>query len=265
MRSRSPEDVEGEVRALAASGYREVVLTGIHLSSYGTDFSGGSGGLLGLLRRLHPIEGLSRIRLGSLEPRIITRDFVAALAEMEKICPHFHLSLQSGCDETLKRMNRHYTTEEYEGRCGLLREFFPRPAITTDVIVGFPGETQEEFEETRAFLERIRFYEMHVFKYSKRDGTRAAQMPGQLPEAIKARRSEELLTLEKAMSGAYRRSFLGQGMQVLLEETVTVDGKTYIMGHSREYVKAAVPYGGQAPNTIVPLVPRRMLTESILC
>lgn len=265
VRSRSPEDVEGEVRALAASGYREVVLTGIHLSSYGTDFSGGSGGLLGLLRRLHPIEGLSRIRLGSLEPRIITRDFVAALAEMEKICPHFHLSLQSGCDETLKRMNRHYTTEEYEGRCGLLREFFPHPAITTDVIVGFPGETQEEFEETRAFLERIHFYEMHVFKYSKRDGTRAAQMPGQLPEAIKARRSEELLTLEKAMSGAYRRSFLGQGMQVLLEETVTVDGKTYIMGHSREYVKAAVPYGGQAPNTIVPLVPRRMLTESILC
>ena len=209
VRSRKPEDVEAEVKGLVARGYREVVLTGIHLSSYGTEHMEGSpvkggdwdsGPLWDLIERIHRVEGLERIRLGSLEPRIITREFAEKLAGLPEFCPHFHLSLQSGCDATLKRMNRHYTTEDYLRRCGILREIFDHPAITTDVIAGFPGETEEEFEETRRFLETVRFYEMHVFKYSKRQGTRAAVMEDQVSEQVKARRSDVLLELEKTMS-----------------------------------------------------------------
>ena len=208
VRSRKPEDVEAEVKGLVARGYREVVLTGIHLSSYGTEHMEGSpvkggdwdsGPLWDLIERIHRVEGLERIRLGSLEPRIITREFAEKLAGLPEFCPHFHLSLQSGCDATLKRMNRHYTTEDYLRRCGILREIFDHPAITTDVIAGFPGETEEEFEETRRFLETVRFYEMHVFKYSKRQGTRAAVMEDQVSEQVKARRSDVLLELEKTM------------------------------------------------------------------
>ena len=218
VRSRRPEEVVAEVRELAAAGYQEVVLTGIHLSSYGVDFKEEENeNLLSLIRQVHEVEGIRRIRLGSLEPRIITDDFAKALASMPKFCPHFHLSLQSGCDETLKRMNRHYTTEEYAAGCDILRRYFDNPAITTDVIVGFPGETEEEFEATKAFLERIGFYEMHIFKYSRRAGTRADRMPEQVPEQIKNVRSEALLLLEKQMSKAYRESFLGKKKTVLLE------------------------------------------------
>ena len=241
IRSREPEDVAAEVEGLAQAGYREIVLTGIHLSSYGLDFAEERRvGLLGLIERLHEIDGIGRIRLGSLEPRIVTREFAERLASMEKVCPHFHLSLQSGCDATLKRMNRHYTTAEYLERCELLREVFGHPAITTDVIVGFPGETEEEFAQTRAFLERVHFYEMHVFKYSRRAGTRAAVMPDQVPEPVKTRRSDELLKLERELSASYRDSFLGTCGEILLEEEITLDGKTYMTGHTKEYVRAAV-------------------------
>ncbi|RGY97029.1 tRNA (N(6)-L-threonylcarbamoyladenosine(37)-C(2))-methylthiotransferase MtaB [Clostridium sp. AM58-1XD] len=243
VRSRSMQSVEKEVRALAERGYKEIVLTGIHLSSYGVDFPEEERTtLLELIVRLHEIEGLERIRLGSLEPRIVTREFAGALAGMNKICPHFHLSLQSGCDETLKRMNRRYTTEEYLEGCRILREAFDRPAITTDVIVGFPGETEEEFRTTEAFLRKAGFYEMHVFKYSRRKGTKADRMEGQLTEAVKAERSDRLLKLEKEMSKSYRESFLDKNVEILLEEKAEIDGKPYLTGYTKEYVKGAVPY-----------------------
>ena len=250
VRSRKPEDVEAEVKGLVARGYREVVLTGIHLSSYGTEHMEGSpvkggdwdsGPLWDLIERIHRVEGLERIRLGSLEPRIITREFAEKLAGLPEFCPHFHLSLQSGCDATLKRMNRHYTTEDYLRRCGILREIFDHPAITTDVIAGFPGETEEEFEETRRFLETVRFYEMHVFKYSKRQGTRAAVMEDQVSEQVKARRSDVLRELEKTMSREYRERFAGSRVSVLFEEAAEIGGKWYMMGHTPQYVRAALP------------------------
>ena len=250
VRSRKPEDVEAEVKGLVARGYREVVLTGIHLSSYGTEHMEGSpvkggdwdsGPLWDLIERIHRVEGLERLRLGSLEPRIITREFAEKLAGLPEFCPHFHLSLQSGCDATLKRMNRHYTTEDYLRRCGILREIFDHPAITTDVIAGFPGETEEEFEETRRFLETVRFYEMHVFKYSKRQGTRAAVMEDQVSEQVKARRSDVLLELEKTMSREYRERFAGSRVSVLFEEAAEIGGKWYMMGHTPQYVRAALP------------------------
>lgn len=270
VRSRRKEDVLDEGRRLAARGYKELVLTGIHLSSYGTDrreegkqeegseikkrememqetkaeqdfLSAGRGSLLELVRLLHGIEGIERIRLGSLEPRIVTRDFACALADLPKVCPHFHLSLQSGAPETLKRMNRHYTPKQYVESCGYLREAFDHPAITTDVIVGFPGETEEEFAKTREFVRQVQFYEMHVFKYSRRKNTRAASMPDQVDEAVKADRSETLLKLEAEMSKAYRESFIGKKVQVLLEEEAIIEGNSYVVGFTREYVKMAVP------------------------
>lgn len=265
VRSRRPEDVEQEVLALVANGYKEIVLTGIHLSSYGVDFSEEESlDLLGLIKRLHPIEGLERIRLGSLEPRIITEEFAAELAALTKICPHFHLSLQSGCDETLKRMNRHYTAEDYATRCAILRRAFQNPAITTDVIVGFPGETPEEFARTRDYLEQIHFYEMHIFKYSRRAGTRAATMPDQIPEPVKGERSDVLLTLEQHMSKTYRQSFLGQKKSVLLEEKITINGTEYMIGHTKEYVKAVIPYRENLKNTIVTGTLEAMMTDEIL-
>lgn len=265
VRSRRPEDVEREVRSLAAAGYQEIVLTGIHLSSYGVDFSPKEReDLLGLIGKLHQIDGISRIRLGSLEPGIITEKFAFGLAGLPKICPHFHLSLQSGCDETLRRMNRHYTTEEYRERCQILQRVFGNPAITTDVIVGFPGETEEEFWTTKSFLEEIHFYEMHIFKYSVRSGTRAAVMEGQIPESVKTRRSEQLLALEKKMSKEYRQGFLGKEQQVLLEEEIDLEGKACLVGHTKEYVRIAVCKNGYLPNTVVKTVPSKMVTEEIL-
>ena len=215
VRSRELPDVLQEIRTLAKSGYREVVLTGIHLSSYGVD-NGES--LLHLIEAVHELEGIERIRLGSLEPRIVTDAFAKRLSELPKICPHFHLSLQSGCDTVLSRMNRRYDTAEYEAGCALLRRYFEHPAITTDVIVGFPGETDEEFETTERYLERIHFYEMHIFQYSRREGTKAAAMPDQVPEAVKKERSEKLLALGHKMSEEFRRYYLGRQVTALLEE-----------------------------------------------
>lgn len=239
IRSRAIDDVTAEIKRIAQNGTKEVVLTGIHLSSYGKDFDNGEN-LLHLIQTVHQIEGIERIRLGSLEPRIITRDFAEELSKLEKFCPHFHLSLQSGCEATLKRMNRHYTPGEYYEKCKLLREVFDHPAITTDVIVGFPGETEQEFEQTREFLEQVHFYEMHIFKYSKRKGTKAAVMPDQVPEQIKTERSNRLLELDGALSREYREFWIGKEVTVLLEEEVTFDQISYMVGHTKEYVKAAV-------------------------
>ena len=243
-----------------------MVLTGIHLSSYGVDFKEEEKkeNLLSLIKQVHEVEGIRRIRLGSLEPRIITEEFAQALASMPKFCPHFHLSLQSGCDKTLKRMNRHYTTEEYAAGCEILRRYFDNPAITTDVIVGFPGETEEEFEETKAFLERIGFYEMHIFKYSRRAGTRADRMPDQIPEQVKSVRSEILLKLEKQMSKAYRESFLGRNKTVLLEEKTEINGREYMIGHTMEYVKAVVPYEENLKNKMAEGVLKGVLNDEVL-
>ena len=240
VRSRKPEEIMEEIKGLVDKGYREVVLTGIHLSSYGLDLDGIT--LLDLMVKIDKIQGLERLRLGSLEPRIVTEEFTRTLAGLRTICPHFHLSLQSGCDATLKRMNRRYTTEEYEKGCQILRKYFDRPAITTDVIVGFPQETEEEFAQTVEFLKRIHFYEMHVFKYSRRAGTRAADMPGQLTENQKGQRSDVLMKLDQEMSLEYRKSFLGEEKEVLMEEKIVIDGTEYLVGHTREYVKAAIPW-----------------------
>ncbi len=250
VRSRQREEIVREVRGLAEAGYREIVVTGIHVSSYGMDFARKEGGdarkeayergyLLELLRELDKIEGISRIRLGSLEPRIVTEDFARELRGLSGLCPHFHLSLQSGCDATLKRMNRHYLASEYYEKVRLLRRTFAAPAITTDVIVGFPGESEEEFAQTEAFLEKVSFYEMHVFPYSARRGTNAAQMPDQVPDAVKARRSRSLLELKKRQSRAYREAFLGKEAEILFEEPVVIGGIRYMTGHTREYIKAA--------------------------
>ena len=265
VRSRRPEEVCDEARALAASGTRELVLTGIHLSSYGTDLKDGSS-LLSLIRAVHDTEGICRIRLGSLEPGIITEEFARALADLPKVCPHFHLSLQSGCAATLKRMNRHYTPEEYLEKCEILRSVFDRPAITTDVIVGFPGETEEEFRESRQFLETVRFFEMHVFKYSRRAGTAADRMPDQVPEPVKTERSSCLLELEREMSAEYRRSLIGSEVSILLEEETEIDGVRYMTGHTPEYVRCAVPVKS-APNSLVSAGALELISggEVLLC
>lgn len=239
VRSRRPRDAAEEIARLAKAGTKEVVLTGIHLSSYGVDQEAKTD-LLSLLREIHTIEGIKRIRLGSLEPGIITEDFAYQLKEMDKLCPHFHLSLQSGCAETLRRMNRRYTPEEYYNKCEILRKIYGNPAITTDVIVGFPGETEEEFLKTKAFLEEVRFFEMHIFKYSRRKGTAADRMADQVPEPVKAQRSDELLALERRMSQNYRRQFLGKKVSVLLEEETELDGKRMMTGHTPEYVRCAL-------------------------
>lgn len=236
-RSRQAQDVLEEIRLLADKGYQEVVLTGIHLSSYGLD-TGDS--LISLIRQVHETDGIRRIRLGSLEPGIVTEEFAASLSTMEKVCPHFHLSLQSGCDATLKRMNRKYNTAGYKQRCEILRSYFDNPAITTDVIAGFPGETGEEYDMTMEFVEQIQFYEMHVFKYSKREGTKAAVMEHQVPEKIKAARSNSLIRLSEEMSEAYRRGLTGKNRSVLLEEPFVFNHKQYYTGYTKEYVKVAV-------------------------
>ena len=250
VRSRAKEDVVAEVTDLAKNGYQEVVLTGIHLSSYGIDFEN-EDNLLSLIRAVHEIEGIKRIRLGSLEPRIITEEFVQAIAALPKMCPHFHLSLQSGCNETLKRMNRRYTSEEFYEKCEILRKYFEKPALTTDVIVGFPQETEEEFETTYEFLKKICFYETHIFKYSKREGTKAAVMQGQIPEQIKANRSARLIELGEKNRRAYEESFLGKTVEVLVEEKSDVNGKEMWTGHTKEYMKIALESEKNLQNCIL--------------
>lgn len=263
VRSRRFENVIAEVERLAANGFKEVVLTGIHLSSYGVDFEEATG-LLELIQAVNAVKGIERIRLGSLEPKIVTEHFASELSKLDKICPHFHLSLQSGCDATLKRMNRKYTTKEYERGCELLRKYFVHPAITTDVIVGFPGETEEEFEQTKAYLEHIHFYEMHIFKYSKRKGTRAAVMPDQIDEQIKAARSEKLIALGHDMSKEFRKIYIGKNEEVLFEEKAVIGDKEYFVGYTKEYVKVAKETAENLENQIVSGRISGMLTDEIL-
>ncbi len=285
VRSRRWEDVYQEVQGLVERGYQEIVLTGIHISSYGIDFEeeswqqgiskealksegrhdySGASKLIDLVERIHDIEGLKRIRIGSLEPRIITEEFVERLAALPKICPHFHLSLQSGCDATLKRMNRRYTTQEYLHSVKLLRKAFERPAITTDVIVGFPQETEEEFAQTKAFLEEVCFYEMHIFKYSKRKGTIAAGLAGQVPEEIKTKRSNELLQLEKMQSKGYREAYIGKEVEVLFEDSRQVGGKTYQLGHTKDYIRVALEGDISLSNQMKKVFVRGFLADDIL-
>lgn len=245
VRCRARSAVLEEIRGLAAAGYKEFVLTGIHISSYGME------NLLALLQAMDGMEGVERIRLGSLEPRIITEEFVRGLAGLKHLCPHFHLSLQSGCETVLKRMNRHYTPGEYLAGVGLLRGAFEHPAVTTDIIAGFPGETPEEFDMTKEFVRTAGFYEMHIFKYSKRKGTKAAVMPGQIPEETKALRSRELEAIKARDSKAFRAFYLGRDVEVLFEERKKIGGKEYWTGHTREYVKVAleIKEGGKTGRT----------------
>ena len=241
VRSRKIADVLREVETLASKGYKEVVLTGIHLSSYGVDFSKEEReSLLSLIQAVSKVEGIQRIRLGSLEPRIITEEFLEGIVVTGKVCPHFHLSLQSGCNKTLKNMNRRYSAQEYAEKCELIRKYYPAPALTTDVIVGFPMETEEDFEESYEFVKNIHFYETHIFKYSRRHGTKAAAMDGQLTEAVKTQRSEKLLELHDIRAKEYEEAMIGKTIELLLEEEIEEDGKMWYVGHSREYVRAVI-------------------------
>ena len=241
VRSRKIADVLREVETLASKGYKEVVLTGIHLSSYGVDFSKEEReSLLSLIQAVSKVAGIQRIRLGSLEPRIITEEFLEGIVATGKVCPHFHLSLQSGCNKTLKNMNRRYSAQEYAEKCELIRKYYPTPALTTDVIVGFPMETEEDFEESYEFVKNIHFYETHIFKYSRRHGTKAAAMDGQLTEAVKTQRSEKLLELHDIRAKEYEEAMIGKTIELLLEEEIEEDGKMWYVGHSREYVRAVI-------------------------
>ena len=266
VRSRNIESVLKEVHSLAEKGYKEVVLTGIHLSSYGVDFpEEKKETLLSLIRAVHEIEGIQRIRLGSLEPGIVTREFAEGIAALPKVCPHFHLSLQSGCDESLERMNRRYRSGEYRERCELLREVYGNPALTTDVIVGFPQESEEEFQKSYDFVDGIHFYETHIFKYSRRQGTKAAAMDGQLTEAEKARRSEKMIEMHHCHASDYEKSMIGKELEVLIEEEYTNDGRTWYLGHSREYIKTAVPKSeNYGVNDIIRVKAERFLEEHIM-
>ncbi len=250
IRSRKLEEVIEEVKILAAGGTKEVVLTGIHLSSYGVDFAK-EPKLLELIQAVYLVSGIERIRLGSLEPRIVTEEFARELSKIKKICPHFHLSLQSGCDETLKRMNRRYTTKEYMEACEILRKYFDNVTLTTDSITGFPGETAEEFAKTRAFVEEVGFYETHVFKYSKREGTKAAVMENQVDEQVKGQRSAELIALGNNHKKKVLESFKGRKVSVLIEEKIERDGIEYVTGHTKEYFRVEIPYVDQKVNDIV--------------
>lgn len=286
VRSRKKEDIFKEIKGLVKKGYKEIVLTGIHISSYGVDLEDGDWAkgictkimtekgpayygtpkLIDLTEEICQIEGLRRVRLGSLEPRIVTEEAAQRLSALEKLCPHFHLSLQSGCDATLKRMNRKYTTGEYYTGVEILRKYFEHPAITTDVIVGFPGETEEEFQQTKEFLEKTGFYEMHIFKYSKRAGTVAASLPGQIEEKVKTARSNQLQALELAQSRDYRAAYIGKETEVLIEEIKTIQGREYYLGHTPDYVKVAVLANTCTlkENTFIRVTPTAFLTEEIL-
>lgn len=274
IRSRSQIDIVNETKRLAEQGFKEIVLTGIHLSSYGvdlledTDFVRHHGKpIVDLVQALSGVEGIERIRLGSLEPRIITEEFAQSLSNNKKFCPHFHLSLQSGCNDTLKRMNRKYSAEEYYDKCVLLRKYFDNPAITTDVIVGFPGETESEFLETEQFLLKVKLSQMHIFKYSKRKGTKAEAMENQVAEAIKNARSNRLIALGKISKMEYEELFINTEQQILIEEEFTYDNKNYYIGHSERYVKIAIPKSDgekELINSIVKVNVKARLNDDIL-
>ena len=252
IRSRRPGEILKEIRTIAGKGIREVVLTGIHVSSYGLEWDARTDNvpfdplksgafLLDLMEEIRKIPGIERIRLSSLEPRIMTEEFVKGIADMPEVCPHFHLSLQSGCNATLRRMNRHYTAEEFMECVKLLRRYYEEPAITTDVIVGFPGESEAEFEETVKFLEEVNFYEMHVFKYSVRKGTVAAKLPVQIPDPVKGVRSDVLLEMTERQSKAYRNKFIGKSEELLLEEIIQTPAGACWRGHTKRYVEGYIP------------------------
>jgi len=267
IRSRDMDDILAEIEGLVKKGCKEVVLTGIHISSYGVDK--GESAIIDLVEKISGIEGLERVRLSSLEPRIITRENAKRLGVLKKLCPHFHLSLQSGSDSVLKRMNRHYTSADFKAGVEYLREAFENPAITTDIIVGFPGETEEEFEECRKFVEDINFYEIHVFKYSPRKGTVAAGMKEQLTDRQKSVRSDVLLKLTKEQSKSYREGFLGKELSVLWEDTEEINKITYVIGHTDKYVRVAVPESeanayGAIGGEISKVIPRIFLNTDTL-
>lgn len=253
LESRTEEDILSETKKLAAAGFHEIVLTGIHLSSFGVDrgfekidansFVKLQGKyLLELLQKMAQVSGIERLRLGSLEPRIITEEFVKKLSQIPEVCPHFHLSLQSGCDATLKRMNRHYSSEEYLRGVEILRKYFKEPAITTDIIVGFPGEAEEEFQTTCDFAEKVSFAQIHVFKYSRRHGTVADRMEDQVDEQIKNIRSDKLLVVEHNLEKQYQNKFINRLQKILIEEPVVVENRKYLVGYNERYVRIAVPY-----------------------
>ena len=267
IRSRDMDDILAEIEGLVKKGCKEVVLTGIHISSYGVDK--GESAIIDLVEKINDIEGLERVRLSSLEPRIITRENAKRLGALKKLCPHFHISLQSGSDSVLKRMNRHYTSADFKAGVEYLREAFENPAITTDIIVGFPGETEEEFEECRKFVEDINFYEIHVFKYSPRKGTVAAGMKEQLTDRQKSERSDVLLKLTKEQSKSYREGFLGKELSVLWEDIEEINKITYVIGHTDKYVRVAVPESeanayGAISGEISKVIPRIFLNTDTL-
>lgn len=261
VRSRSIQEVVEEAKELSRHGHQELVLTGIHLSSYGQDLGTN---LLELICRVHEIEAIRRIRLGSLEPKIVTEAFAHTLSGLPKVCPHFHLSLQSGCDAVLKRMNRKYTCDEYRECCAYLRNDFEHPAFTTDVIVGFPQETDEEFEQTRSFLREIGFFEVHVFPYSRRQGTKAADLPGQVSKEVKTKRSHLLLEDTRGLGEAFARWYQGKTVEVLLEEEAVLGGKRCLVGHTPEYVKAAVFDLDAVPNQMIQSQVKGLLADHVL-
>jgi threonylcarbamoyladenosine tRNA methylthiotransferase MtaB len=258
IRSRDILDVEKEVTGLAQAGYKEVVITGIHLSSYGTGYDYD---LADLLETVAKIEGVERIRLGSLEPQIVTEEFASRVSKLDKLCPHFHLSLQSGCDTVLKRMNRKYTIEEYTKGVQILRKYFDNPALTTDIIVGFPGETEEEFDTTVKYVDDIEFAELHVFAYSKRAGTKAATMPGQITNAVKKERSSKLIAMGNVKTKEYRMAHIGKTLDILFEEKAVIAGEEYFVGFSREYIKCAIKAENKDLSNVILKAKATSLTE----
>lgn len=260
IRSRTMESIKAELERLSASGFKEIVLTGINLSCY--DDNGKK--LIDVIEMADNVNGIERIRLGSLDPEVVTEDFVERLGKVKKICPHFHFSLQSGCDKTLKAMNRHYTSDEYYEKCQLIRKYIDNPAFTTDVIVGFPGETEEDYISSREFVKKVKFAELHVFKYSKRDGTVAAKMPNQIDEKIKTLRSEDLIKTGEELTKEFRQAKIGQDTTVLFEEKILLDNKEYWVGHTADYIKIAVPEKENLEGQIRKVNVKDFLTNEIM-
>ena len=260
IRSRNLENIKEEIVRLSEKGFHEVVLTGINLGFYKDEDKT----LIDVIEMADSIEGIERIRLGSVDPEIITEEFVARLKHVKKMCPHFHLSMQSGCDNVLKAMNRHYTTKEYFEKCEMLRSIYENPAITTDIIVGFPGETEEDFETTVEFTKKIGFSQIHVFKYSKRNGTRAAVMENQVDEQIKTKRSEVLIKQGEELMKAYRQNYINKKIEVLFEESKKINGKNYMLGHTKNYIEVAVETNDDFSGEIYEVIVQDFLNDEIV-